>query len=219
MKNTKAVVFDLDGVLLDTEGYQWQAWVEVLKPLGVALPREESFKYSGKHGTIIEEEIIKKYNLNAARGSLLEKKEKLVTEWFSSKKLELMPYAKESLEFFSARLPLAVASSGPREEVLLKLERSNLLHFFSTVVSGSEVARGKPFPDIYLLAVKKLGATPQECISFEDTQFGVESAKSAGLTCFAVPNAFSRAQDFSKADKVFKSLKEAVEAIINENLR
>jgi beta-phosphoglucomutase-like phosphatase (HAD superfamily) len=66
-----------------------------------------------------------------------------------------------------------------------------------------------------LLATKKLGLKPKECLAFEDTQYGLESAKSAGLICFAIPNKFSKNQDFSKADKIFKNLKEVIEHFKN----
>jgi len=202
----KGIIFDLDGVLTDTEYYQWQGWVEALKPFGINISKEDYFNYAGKRGDIIEAELIKNYNLNIEMGSLLKKKEKLLIEWFHNKELKLLPYARESVEFFSKIAKIAVASGGPKDEVILKLKRVNLYNYFPIITAGNEVKRGKPFPDIYLLAAQRLILNPEDCLAFEDTEYGLAAAKSAGLTCFAIPSEFSVKQSFSKADKIFKDL-------------
>lgn len=206
----KGVVFDLDGVLVDTEYFQWQGWVEALKPYGKSISKKEYLKYAGKQGNAIEAELINDFNLTVAKHSLLAKKEPLLIKWFHEKQLQLMPYAREAVEYFlKKKLQLACASGGPRNEVELKLQKVGLLASFQNVVSGTDVKKGKPFPDIYLLAVKNLGLKPENCIAFEDTQYGVASAKAAGLTCFAIPSEYSSQQDFSQADGTFTNLQEA----------
>lgn len=211
LTNIKGVIFDLDGVLIDTEVYQWKGWVEVLKPLGIDLSKEEYFKYAGKTGSIIESELVNDYNLKIEKGSLLKQKEELLIEWFHHEELNLLPYAKEAVEFFiNKKVMVGLASGGPKDEIILKLKRVNLFYLFPVITSASEVKRGKPFPDIYLLSAERLGLKPEECLAIEDTQYGLESAKSAGITCFAIPGEFSVKQDFSKADKIFKNLKEII---------
>jgi len=213
LNKIKGIIFDLDGVLVDTEYYQWQGWVEVLKPFGIPLSKKEYFNYAGKRGDIVESELIKNYNLKIEKGFLQKEKEKLLIKWFNSKKLKLMPYAKEVVKFFAKnnKIKLGLASGGPRDEVILKLKRTNLYSFFPVIVAGSEVKRGKPYPDIYLLTAKKLGIEPKKCLALEDTQYGVESAKSAGLFCFAIPSEFSKKQDFSIADKIFNNLQQVIQ--------
>lgn len=207
----EGVIFDLDGVLVDTEYFQWQGWVEVLKPFEKSLSKEEYFKYAGKQGSDIESALIIDLNLPLSKNTLLEKKEKLLINWFETKTLECMPFAKEAVEYFHHKnLKLACASGGPRNEVELKLQKKGLFPLFQEVVSGTDVERGKPFPDIYLLATEKLGLKPEQCLAFEDTQYGVAAAKAAGLTCFAIPSEYSSQQDFSEADGVFGNLQEAV---------
>lgn len=207
----RGAIFDLDGVLIETEHFQWQGWVEVLRPHGVTLNEQEYLAYAGKSGNIIEAELIRRYGLKVPKGHLLEGKEKLLIKWFSTEPLNKMPYAMEAVRFFVDHgIPTAVASSGPRDEVVLKLDRTGLLPLFRHVVSRDDVSRGKPHPDIYIAACKKLGLSPADCVSFEDTQYGVESAKGAGTVCFAVPNKFSLGQDFSRADGKFNSLAEAI---------
>ncbi len=212
--NLQGAVFDVDGVLVDTEYFQWQGWREVLKPYGKSLTKQQYFLYAGKRGDIIEAELIHDLNLKIDEKTLYLKKEELLFDWINTKQIQLMPNAKDAIKFFlKKKIKVACASGSPKDETRLKLEKTGILTLFQTVVSGSDVKRGKPFPDIYLSTVESLGLNPEKCIAFEDTQYGVSAAKSAGLFCFAVPNEFTQKQDFSKADGVFKNLKEAISAL------
>jgi len=212
----EGVIFDIDGVLADTEKYQWLGWVEPLKEYKIPLTKQQYLRYAGKQGDIIESELITDFNLPIEKHILLQKKETMLLEWFQKKKLNRMKYAKQAVEYFYKRnIKLAAASGSSRDEAILKLEKTGLLPFFQFVVGGTEVKRGKPFPDIYLHAAKLLQLKPKKCLSFEDTQYGVESAKSAGLFCIAAPTEFSMKQDFSKADEVCKDLKDAITFLRN----
>lgn len=208
----KGAVFDLDGTLLDTERIQWQGWVDALKQLGISLPKDVSSKYAGKAGYIIESELIRDYNLNLSPGPLLENRKRLSSSLLESQNIDFMPYALESVKFFGNRgTKMAIASGSIKKDILLKLSKTGMQSMFDAIVSIDDVKRGKPNPDIYLKAVRKLGLNPRSCLSFEDTQYGLQSAKLAGLICLAVPSEFSQGQDFSMADGVFKNLKEAID--------
>ena len=207
----KGIIFDLDGVLLETEYYQWQGWVIPLRDFGIELTKEKYFNYAGKNGKQIDEELIKDFNLNLNKGELLLKKEPLLIKWFEEKKLNYMFYAKEAVEFFSSNFKIALCSGGPREEIILKLEKAELIHYFPIIVAGSDVEKSKPAPDIYLKAQELIGLPKEECLAIEDTQYGLQAAKDAGLNCVSIPNEYSLKQDFSRADMVCKSLKELVE--------
>jgi len=216
LKKIKGIVFDCDGVLADTEGWHWQTWVETLKPLGINLSKEEYFNYAGKREDIIDEELLEKYKLNFEKGTLEKKKKALMKEWVETRQLQLLPYAKEAVGFFAqiaekGKIKMAVCSGSIKEETLSKLKGIGLYSFFPVITGGDEVKHGKPAPDVYLLSSKKLELKPEECLAFEDSEYGLRSAKSAGLICFAIPSEFSIKQDFSQADKIFKSLKEVVE--------
>ena len=215
LEKIKGVIFDLDGVLVDTERLHYLTWVEVLKPFGINFTKEDYFNYAGKREDVIEVELIKNYNLkNIEKNFLFNQKRGLSKKWIKSKELKLMPYSKEAVEYFAnKKVKLAICSGGYKDEIIVKLKRTGFYPFFPIIVSGGEIERGKPYPDIYLLAAKKLGLSPKECLAFEDTQYGLESAKSAGLTCFAIPGEFSVKQDFSKADKVFANFKKMIEPV------
>jgi HAD superfamily hydrolase (TIGR01509 family) len=211
-ENIKGILFDLDGVLFDSEYYQWQGWVEPLRKYGIELTKEMYFNYAGKNGRKIDQELIKDFDLGLADGELLAQKTPLLEKWFHEKALPLMPFANEAVEFFSKnpKFKLGLCSGGDREEVMVKLEKNDFVRYFPVIVGGDDVLNSKPAPDIYIEGAKRLGLLPEECLAIEDTQYGLQAAKSAGLSCFAVPNEYSIKQDFSRADQVFGSLEEII---------
>ena len=213
IKNIKAILFDLDGTLYKTEAYQLKAWNDVLEKRDVFIDPKDYFKYVGKTALEVEKEIIKEYDLNIQLGELEREKEELLLQWFKDDDdLELMPYAKEAVEFFSNHpsLLIGLCTSGSNNESIYKLKRNNLDNKFDVIVTKDDVLKGKPAPDIYLEAIKRLGVKDIECLAIEDTEHGLESAKRAGSFCFVVPQEFSMGQDFSKADKVLESLKDLI---------
>lgn len=221
LEKIKGVVFDLDGVLIDTEGLQIKAWIKVLKDYGIFLPEvseKDLLSFRGKSAEFIASQLKKRYGLKVQEKELVRKRDKYILKIYQKREIKLMPQAKEALKFFRFFYQIALASTGSKKEILIKLEKSSLKKYFPVIVSREDVKRGKPAPDIYLKAVKKLKLKPQNCLAIEDTQYGVESAKSAGLFCFAIPNNFSKNQDFSKADKIFKNLKE-VKKFFSKKLR
>ncbi|MBI4018338.1 MAG: HAD family phosphatase [Candidatus Aenigmarchaeota archaeon] len=206
----RAAVFDLDGLLIDTEEMQYLGWIEILKPFGITFTEKDYISYVGNTAEMNEKLLIKNYGIKAEKGFLLEKRKKLMMKIFRTKPVKLMPYARKSLSFFQGLgVKMAVATNGPKSEVLLKLKRAGIRRMFSAVITIDDVERGKPFPDTYLRAAEKLRVQPEECVAFEDAEIGVESAKAAGMICIAVPTRLSAKQDFSKADAVLKNLKEA----------
>ncbi len=183
----EAVVFDLDGVLLDSE----QVWDEV---------REELVKERG--GRWHEQAQTEMMGMSSVEWSrymhdelgLPEPPEEISAEVVQRldevyrKRLPLIDGAREAVERLAARWPLGLASSSNREVIDLVLDLSGLAGFFRVTVSSEEVPRGKPAPDVYLEAARGLGVPPERCAAVEDSHNGIRSAKAAGMRVIAIPN-------------------------------
>jgi len=183
----EAVVFDLDGVLLDSE----QVWDEV---------REELVKERG--GRWHEQAQTEMMGMSSVEWSrymhdeldLPEPPEEISAEVVRRldevyrKRLPLIDGAREAVERLAARWPLGLASSSNRVVIDLVLDLSGLARYFRVTVSSEEVPRGKPAPDVYLEAARGLGVPPERCAAVEDSHNGIRSAKAAGMRVIAIPN-------------------------------
>jgi HAD superfamily hydrolase (TIGR01509 family) len=201
----EALIFDMDGTLVDSERIHWLAWKQTLAEDGMAIPDYDDFK---KYVGVSDEEMAQEFSAAAGPKS---DPHHLVTRKCSAylelvPQIELLPGVVETIERWRGRYSMAVASSSPYRELIALLEHHGLRDHFVQVVGGDMVPRKKPAPDIYRKAVSLLGTVPSACIAFEDSQSGVEAAKSAGLTAVAVPHALSLDHDFSSADVVLDSL-------------
>ncbi|MBA3384267.1 MAG: HAD family phosphatase [Actinobacteria bacterium] len=183
-----AVVFDLDGLLLDTE----QLWDEVREELA----RERGGCWSERAqadmmGMSSPEWSRYMHDVVGVRESPDEIAEEVVRcmEAHYRERLPLISGAREAVELLAARWPLGLASSSNRPLIDLALELSGLVPFFAVTVSSEEVARGKPAPDVYLEAVRRLGVEPARAAAVEDSGNGIRSAHAAGLRVVAIPNA------------------------------
>ena len=211
-EDIKAILFDLDGTLFRSEACDYIAWNEALKQFGVLVGPEHYCLYTGKSAEWVEEDIIKKNGLDILPGTIISLKKKLFIDMFGDEDIALMPYAQEAVRFFKERgFLLGLCTGGVKQEVCIKLGSGKMEKCFSTIVTADDVVSNKPAPDVYLKAMDELGVLPSQCLAVEDTETGMLAAKNAGAFCFAVPNTFSKYQDFSKADKVVSSLKELVE--------
>jgi HAD superfamily hydrolase (TIGR01509 family) len=185
--SVEAVVFDLDGVLVDSE----HVWDEVREELArerggrwhegaqrdmMGMSSPEWSRYM--HDVIGLEEPPDEISAEVVRRLAARYREEL----------PLIPGAREAVLRLAGRWPLAVASSSNRPIIDLVLERSGLDSAFQATVSSEEVARGKPAPDVYLEAARRLGAAPALCAAVEDSHAGILSAKAAGLRVLAIPN-------------------------------
>ncbi|MEW6035827.1 MAG: HAD family phosphatase [Candidatus Micrarchaeota archaeon] len=205
----KAVFFDVDGTLLDTERFQFLGWVEVLKPYDVRITKEEYTQYAGKPSEEIEKILRSKYGLEAG---ISIKKKQVMLDLFDSHRIDTLPYVKESLEFLRSK-KLGAISGSTQKEAELKIKKANLTDYFDVVLGVHGSIRGKPAPDLYLKALKTLNIEASKALVFEDTSSGVTAAKDAGIFTVAIPTEFSLRQDFSKADGVCKNMREAVDFV------
>ena len=183
----EAVVFDLDGVLLDSE----QIWDEVREQLA----RERGGRWHdgaqrammGMSSTEWSQYMHDEIGLPESPEEISAEVVRRLEERYRQH-LPLLDGAVEAVERLAARWPLGIASSSNREVIDLVLELSELAPFFKVTVSSEEVARGKPAPDVYLEAARRLGVAPEQSAAIEDSENGIRAAKAAGMRVIAIPN-------------------------------
>jgi HAD superfamily hydrolase (TIGR01509 family) len=205
----EAVVFDLDGVLIDSE----QVWDEARRALaaerGRPWPETASRDMMGMSSPEWSAYMHEAVGLPEPPEEISAEVVRRLEESYRAR-LPLLPGAPEAVERLAGRWPLGVASSSNRELIDLVLELSGLDRYFKTTVSSEEVDRGKPAADVFLETARRLGVQPEGCAAIEDSEKGILSAKAAGMRVFAIPNPhFPPAGDaLGQADEVLESLEE-----------
>lgn len=200
----KAVVFDMDGLLLDTETLWREAMEELFKRHGVTFVEQDHQATMGTSELTSMRYFLDRMGLpwdsyDEIRAEYI----RLVIKRFEHE-VNPHPGAVELLAQLSGRVPLAVASNSRRHLVDLALARSGVTGPFDVIVTADDVKHPKPAPDLYLLACERLGVDPSDAIAVEDSATGVLAAKAAGLTCIAVPP--NAEVDVRTADRVVASL-------------
>lgn len=212
IKEIKAVVFDMDGVLLDTETICDKTWDIAAKELGLDQMTEAKKRCLGtsKNDTaLILNEI---YGKDFDTDAFMERTSEIFREIEEKNGIGKMFWAKESLEALKEKYRIALASSTREKTVRRQLKDAGLLEFFETITTGDMVEHSKPEPDIYLKACKSLHLSPENCIAVEDSPNGIKSAKSAGMKTVMIPDRIEPDEKTKKlCDAVFKNLKEMTE--------
>lgn len=183
----KGAIFDMDGLLFDTERLYQQAWEEIAEERGVKLDSgflREVAGTTGERTCRIIEQHYHVLNGNGIREECMRK--------VKGKLSEVVPMKKGVpgiLRFFREKgVRTAVASSNAAEQIESNLERAGIREYFSEIVSGMEVKHGKPAPDIFLLAAERIGCEPGECFVFEDSENGIRASHAAGCITVMVPD-------------------------------
>lgn len=204
----RLIIFDLDGVLLDSEKLYMDMNQRFFKELGANISIEEHQAFVGISATKMWAYIKEKSNLAQTVDQLKELEKELKYKTLYETDLIPSEGVMEFLEKLKAgQYTLAIASSGLRKNIELILRKLKAEKYFELIVSGEEVAKGKPEPDIFLKVSDHFGKKPGDCIVIEDSTNGVTAAKSAGMVCFGYFNPNSGKQDLTKADFVFDSFK------------
>lgn len=205
----RAVIFDMDGVLIDSEPMHLEVEQKMLSSLGINISEDEMTEFIGTASQQMWETLINRYDLKQSIDELHGVLTRFKTKYFREEALEPIAGIVELLNGFKQNgLKLAVASSSPEEHIHIILEKLNIREFFQIVVSGDHVKVSKPEPEIFLLAAEKLGVKPGECVVIEDSTHGVSAAKAAGMTCIAFDNPNSLNQCYDKADKIVEKMDE-----------
>ena len=203
----EAVLFDMDGVIIDSE----PLWSDAEKQLLARrnLPYSPSLKTAmmgrdarGAVGCLIEH-----YSLTESLGKLIEERNQLIAELFKEH-LKAIPGALDLVRsVIAAGILTGLVSSSPKPLVELALEKLVTTGLFDLTLSGDQVVRGKPAPDIYITAAEKLGVKPEYCLVIEDAPHGVAAAKDAGMCCLAISTSVS-VVELAMADKVVSGFEE-----------
>ncbi|MBN2353922.1 MAG: HAD family phosphatase [Spirochaetales bacterium] len=213
----QAVIFDMDGVLVDTEPYYLENNKRVFGELGFALPAEEYVHFVGISARRMWEELISRFRLKQSVEELIQLEyETHFRRLAALPSLEPIAGVMTLIERLkTSGAALAIASSSPRRVIELTLAKAGLAGFFPVTVSGDDVAHGKPHPDIFLEAARRAGVSPSRCLVIEDSPRGLEGAAAAGMTSIGFKNPNSGDQDLSAADLVVDRFREEdIERII-----
>jgi beta-phosphoglucomutase family hydrolase len=174
-------IFDLDGTLVDTMPLHYRAWNRAMQRAGLREELNEDLFYSlgGVPTRRVAQLLAEHYRLSVDLERVFHEKEALFVELRSEMKLieTVVAFARKA----AGRTPLSVASGGPRDIVRHTLELMGLASLFPVVVTPEDVAHGKPAPDMFLLAAKRMGVPPENCLVFEDAEPGIKAAEAAGM--------------------------------------
>ncbi|HVV66501.1 MAG TPA: HAD family phosphatase [Candidatus Saccharimonadales bacterium] len=202
----KTVIFDMDGVIVDSEPLHIKHLHAYLVRLGVDDPASFQGNLKGVNARDTWTMLIKEFDLEEELDYLIEDARKSYVEYLKKlPELPSIPGAKELIkQLHKDGYRLALASSAAPKRIELFLNKLNLKSYFDTIVSGDDVPKSKPEPDIFLLAAKKMKAKPGDCVVIEDAKNGVQAAKAAGMKCIAYAGSDHNTDDVSGADTIIK---------------
>ena len=209
------VIFDLDGLLVDSQPLQYKAYNRVFSDYGYPISREDwqtmvRQSYSIKRW--IEE------NELPLDPELIRNQKKESYDRFIEEELQLKPGAKEAVELLSEKYRLCIASASRIESIEAVVKKFSLADYFRTFVSDNTVSRGKPFPDVFLEAASQMKTVPEQCIVIEDSVAGLRAAKEAGMLCIICPDSYidTPLEQYRDADLIVDRLDDISISIIEE---
>ena len=206
----KAILFDHDGTLADSEVVHYQFWANVLAAHGIDVPESHYIAhYTGVSEQNTARHLREFFGVNASVESLVDAKRQQAHHFHADQFYPLMPGVAELLDALrTAGIRMAVVSGSAHFALEANLNAAGLRDYFELVASGEDRAHNKPAPDVYRWALEQLDLPAAECIAVEDTYAGLSAAKGAGLFTCVIPNRFSAHQDFSAADLRFGHMSE-----------
>ena len=213
----KAVIFDMDGLMVDSEPVHFKAYEQVLGELGKTVPESDyAERYVGISDGDAAQDIVKRYHLPISAKELLTRKAAAFAKLLPG---NVVP--KEGLfdllkDLRAHGYKTAVASGAMLPDIEKIIASLGLQDSFDALCSAEQVAHGKPAPDVFLLAAQKLGVQPAESLVLEDAPVGAQAAHAAGMKCYAIPSRETKGRSFNGATQVLSSLNEVFAALQQE---
>lgn len=205
----KAVIFDMDGVLIDSEPIHLEANKRLMESLSIPFDKEYYLQFVGSTTDYMWNKVITDYNITLSKDELMEKSNEIVKEINGEDGYPVMEGAAELIRRLkSAGIKLAVASSSGMERITNTLKKLGVEELFDGIISGEQVKNPKPAPDTFLEAAKTLLVEPDECIVIEDSLNGMKAAKNAGMVCVMYENLGIGTVDSAYADYIVQGFEE-----------
>mgnify|MGYP000023240968 CR=1 FL=1 len=205
----KALVFDMDGVIIDSEPIQCEIAVDVLRSFGAEPAENELYEFVGVTNQAMWPVLKERHKLDASVEEILKRHQEYKKKRFFTQKIEPIEGVRELIMDADARgLKIALATSSPRYLAEHILTSTGLMPYFDAMVTADDITKSKPDPEIYLKAAELLGVEPESCIAVEDAEHGIQAAKNAGMRVIGFINPHSGKQDTSRADFVVSSMRD-----------
>jgi HAD superfamily hydrolase (TIGR01509 family) len=210
----QAILFDLDGLMVDSEPLAKQAWRVLLARYGHSLDQGTIQDLFGLRSADSARLVQERFSLPLSAEQVASQQKEIFRSLLQEDTLRTMPGLSDLLQAIDARgLIRAVATSSGRDWAAFALDAIGAGQGFAAVITSDLVRNGKPAPDIYLAVARALSLPPEACLALEDSPAGVQAAKAAGMRCVAVPNEMTAGMDLSAADWILPSLGAVVEQL------
>lgn len=202
MYKSKGIIFDLDGVIVDTAKFHYLAWRKLANDLGFDISEDQNEQLKGVSRVRSLEKILGWGNVSLSQDNFMEqmaiKNDNYLTYISTMTPKDILPGVQEVLDFFlENNIPIALGSASKNARSIL--EKTGLYQKFTAVVDGNDVEKAKPDPEVFLIAAAKLNIEPSNCIVFEDAQAGIQAANSAGMISIGIGDE----DNLKEADYVF----------------
>ena len=216
----KAVLFDMDGLMVDTESLSTEAFINSAKAQGYNMTKEETLKVLGFTKASIYQFWIDYFQgTNVDGKKLVDDHYEYIENVLYTVGPEKMPYVEELLKYLRENnYKIAVASSSDTADIKNNLEKTKLEKYIDEIASGAEVENGKPAPDVFLLAAERLDVDSKDCLILEDSKAGIKAGKASGAMVFMVPDMFTVDKECEDtADRILTNLGEVIEILEGKN--
>lgn len=198
----QAVIFDTDGVIADSEYFNVMAKHLLLKKFGIEVEWKYHDKYLGTTHEFMWTEMKREFGLPEKIDYYITEAEIIRRELIEKEGMKPMPGVVDFISrIHKQNIPMAVASSSSKKDIIDNLTGFGIINYFQTLVSGWDCKKGKPDPEVFLKAAEELGIMPEKCVVIEDSSNGVKAAKAAGMKCIAYTPIQAAKQDVSQADQ------------------